>query len=207
MTAMPDTEFAQNAAQKAGSRGIEVTARSFGYVIKSDDKMSFPLLIAQLCAGVAGVAGMLLAFGMWFLPGLIASAGIMGMQIGASVAIVAVSSFFLWYASRGLEVLIEVDLNQGEVRETTVNRIGRRSVFSRYGFDSIASVVVLPEARPGTARVMLAGPNRVAFLPVATGPGVEAASLAARLRTDLLLGPELAERTERPRLIDLDAAA
>lgn len=202
MTMMPSLDEVRMAKPVKSLPGLSVESRSWGYSVTSQDGVSIYVLMAQLCSGIAGFAGILVAIGIWAMPGILASAGIQGMQLGASIIILAVSFYFLWFASRGLDVAVEVDLNQGEVREAVQNRIGGRTILSRYGFDAIADVVVVPGDRPGQGRVMLVSATKTAFLSLATGPRNEAASIAARLRNDLLLGQQDPDGDARP---DFDA--
>ncbi len=196
MTAVPDShEFTGGVSandQMIPVKPYEIEEAYWGYVIHSRQRVPATFILAQMVSWGVGIVFAVIAIGMWILPAAITGDDLLAFKLGATVPIASVSALFLWFASRGSKIEIQIDTNRGEVREVLRNRAGRSTLLGLYGFDSIGGVFMerenrQPADKPGEAQLVLRYRNTAQVLRVAHGPEVMLEALRDRLGRDLMV--------------------
>lgn len=189
---------------------VSVTETKWGYVIRSDSRLSErAALIERVCA-ITGLAFMCVAFGSWLIP-QVHAAGLDGTAIRvASTASLAVPALmFLWIAERGMAHDFEVDLRKSEIRLSVCNRAGRARVLKQIPFANIGSAYIKRAANHGAnARLFLRLAGKAGVVEVATGRETTMRVLHERLSHELrpqrvmLRGWERVGRQLKPVVVD-----
>lgn len=174
---------------------VSCTVEDFhwGYAIRNVGQAPILMVLAQTVCWIAAIPLLVLSIGLWIMPGG-AVPLLDGFRIGVTVVLASISASLFWFASRGLESEIQVDLKRGEVREVARNRAGRTSLFARHGFDTIGGVFIdrhsLREALPrGHGMLVIRLGNTAQVLPVASGEVERLEPLRDRLGRDLVVRP------------------
>lgn len=191
MTLMTPQHFVDHLAEdtKAGSSPrVLVQDTYWGYIIRTADRPSPALMVGQAMSWVLGLGFAVAALGLWVLQGGLSSPADLSLRLGASVLLSGFAVLFLWYASRGTEIEVQVDTRKGEVRELVRNRAGRPSLVGRYGFDCIgAAFLDRKTGRPGEAALVLRYRNTANLVVVAHGAEAQIERLKDRMGRDMLL--------------------
>ena len=170
----------------------------WGYIVRSTEPASLPLVVLQVVAWVVGVSFCLATLGFWTLPSTVFQGPVIGMKLGASVVTGASAAFCLWFASRGTDSEIQIDTKLGEIREVVRNRAGRPTLIGRYGFDSIGDVTIeygVARSRRGVSEgeLVLRYRNSDERLHVARGALARLGWLRDRVGSDLMLSGRKAQ--------------
>lgn len=176
-------------------RDLSCTVEDFhwGYAIRNTGQPPLLMILAQTLCWIAAIPLLVLSIGLWIIPG--GSVPLMdGFRIGVTIVLAAIAGSLFWFASRGLESELQVDLKRGEVREVARNRAGRTSLFARHGFDSIGGVFIdrhsLRESLPrGHGMLVVRLGNTAQVVPVASGLVEKLEPLRDRLGRDLVVRP------------------
>ena len=162
----------------------DVVETYWGYIIKSTEATPLVQRILKAGANFAGVSFIVVAAGLWVLPGSLVDAGLVEMKLGLSFLFFGIATLFLHYAGRGTETELQVDTAAFELREVIRTRSGRVKTLSRFSFDSIGGVFIDREGDKGA--LMLRYKNSMQLIEAARGSVVEMEQLRDRLGRDLL---------------------
>jgi len=190
--AVADGEIKADAAD-IPEQDFEIDETYWGYVIRNTQRTSSLVLVVQFFAWFAGITFGAAALGLWVMPGVMFNGDVFAMKMGASVFLSAVAIFFLWFASRGAKVELQVDTRLAELREVVRNRTGRSTLVGRYGFDAIGGVFLERnmDAETVKPKLVLRYRNTSQLLTVASGLPALLEPLRDRLGRDLMLGGEI----------------
>jgi len=171
----------------------------WGYVIRSPQRVPLAMLLGQALAGVGGIGCLLMAGALWLVPGASFNGDVMVMKLMGSALLLMLGALLLWFANRGTAAEWHIDTTRGEIREMLLNRTGRPSLLSRYGFDAIGGVVIDRVSQRGRlptghACLVLRVGNSAQFLALAIASESELAPLRDRLGRDLIVDQRQAVR-------------
>ena len=185
MTAFPDSHAQLGAPRPAETvQSHQVEDVYWGYIVRDRSRAPVGLILGQVVAVVAGLGLIALAAGLWSTPA--AGQTVLGMRIAATVVLLGLAALFGWFASRGTQSELQVDLRQGEVREVVRNRAGSPTLLARYGFDALGGVFIQRGQVGGRACLTVRIGNTAQLLPVAVGHEAHLAPLRDRIGRDLL---------------------
>lgn len=169
---------------------VQVLDAYWGYTISSSALPPLSVVVAQTLTWCVGVCFLLAALGLWVMPAPMSSGADFAMKLALSSVLGGVAALFLWYASRGSNVEIQIDTALSEVREVVRNRAGRPTHAARHAFAEFGAACLDRKAQvPGAATLVLRFGNTTRVLPVVQGPVAEMEILRDRLGRDLLLTP------------------
>ncbi len=162
----------------------------WGYTISSTALPPLSVVVAQTLTWCVGVCFLLAALGLWVVPGQVSTGADFAMKLALSSVLGGIAALFLWYASRGARIEVQVDIALSEVREVVRNRAGRPTHAARHAFAEFGAAYLDRKTQvPGAATLVLRFGNTTRVLPVVQGPVAEMEILRDRLGRDLLLTP------------------
>lgn len=188
MTDFPDTagkaHVVPGRAERVRSKavGYRLEEAYWGYRIVPVNAQQIRLIVQQVLALIAGAVCVAAGIALAVMGG----GADMILRLPVILVALCIAGIMMWYASRGTQVQIEIDILQAEVRAVVANRTGATTVMARYGFDSIGSVFI---ARPevGLPTLTLRYRNTARQLAVASGTEADLARLRDRMGRDLIL--------------------
>ncbi|KAJ56561.1 hypothetical protein ACMU_06360 [Actibacterium mucosum KCTC 23349] len=187
-----------------------VTETKWGYVIRSDSRVSQRAALIERVSAMTGLAFMSMAFGSWLIPE-VQAAGLSDTSVRmASTATLAIPALmFLWIAERGMAQDFEVDLRKSEIRLSVCNRAGRARVLKQIPFDQVGSAYIKRASNHGAnARLFLRLQGKGGVVEVASGRESTMRVLHERLSYELrpqrimLRGWERVGRRLKPVVVD-----
>jgi hypothetical protein len=168
------------------SRHFAVTDRFWGYSVRTVQKSTLSVVLAQALSFLLGVASVVAAVELLILSPLFFDGDLTPMRIGAAAILGAIGAYLLWFASRGAHTEVEIDTNIAEVREVICHRAGRPTVAETYGFDEIGGVCIEASEKEGLSMLFLRYRDTDQIICVAEAPEAELTDLRDRLAQDLL---------------------
>ena len=177
----------------------------WGYVIRPQGRPRLFIQVQQYLAAIIGAGFLATAFGMFLVPELTVGTLDIPMRAGSAIIFAGIAAFCLWFASRGSVSELQIDNNQGEVREVVRNRAGKSSLLGVYGFDAIGGVFI-ERAQGEQSELVLRYRNTSQKFHVARGHAATLERLRDRLGQDLMLGNQPTAETEFSVPITLVAA-
>ncbi|SFS07810.1 hypothetical protein [Yoonia litorea] len=182
---------------------LSVDAKDWGYVIRAGHTAPMDVLIGQILAFFFGVCFVTAGLGLLLLPGLFVADEAGPMRLGAAGLFGAGAAYLLWFASRGSQTEVHINLESREMTEVIGNRVGKPTLLDRFAFDDIGGVFV--EASAGRSPAQLVVGYRGSMVLVAEGTVEELTPLRAQLARDLM-GPvdmtrpvaRIAKKSRRP---------
>ncbi len=158
----------------------------WGYMVRSGRGPSFGVAMGQAVSFFFGVCLLTASLGILVLPALFFDGDLGAMRIGSAVLFGAVAAYLLWFASRGTQSEVHVDISLGEIREVICNRAGKPTTVGCYDFDSISGVLMDESEATGLAQLVLCYGNTSQTVSVAEGTVAQLIPLRDRLAHDLL---------------------
>lgn len=185
MTNLPDSianPVIRSARSDATDHGYRIEETYWGYRVVPLAMPQVRFVVLQSVALISGAACLAAAATLVFTA---ESVDLM-FRLPIIVIIAALGFAMMYFASRGMQVQIEVDTINGEVREVVCNRTGGLTVLGRYGFDCIGSVF-LQRGDAIRPTLVLRYRNTARTMSVASGPEPDMARLRDRLGRDLIV--------------------
>ena len=168
----------------------------WGYIVRASETLGRGIVIAQSVCRLIGCAMLAAAIGLWLLPSVMFGADAVFMRFFATIVFVSIAALLLWYASRGGQTEVQIDLSRGEVREVVRNQTRKQVLLGSYGFDSVASVSVEPGLNPAEMDLVLRYRNAGGVLVLASGREAELSLLRDRISRDVVVGSHAVQDTQ-----------
>lgn len=162
----------------------------WGYIVRATETLSHGVAIAQSISRLIGCGMLAAALGLWLLPSGLFGADALFMRFFATVVFLSMAILLLWYATRGGQSEVQIDLSRGEVREVIRNHTRKQTLLGSYGFDSVASVCLEPGLVPSETDLVLRYRNSGGCLVLASGREAELSLLRDRISRDVVIGSE-----------------
>lgn len=175
----------------------KVEETHWGYIVRATETLGRGVAIAQSVSRLLGCAFLAAALGLWLLPSMLFGADAMFMRAFATIVFVSMATLLLWYASRGGQSEIQIDLSRGEIREVIRNNTNKQILIGSYGFDSIEGVELAQGLNPTEKDLLLRYRNTGGCLVVASGREADLSLLRDRLSRDVVVGSSAATPEER----------
>ncbi|MEL6572297.1 MAG: hypothetical protein AAFQ64_11590 [Pseudomonadota bacterium] len=175
----------------------KVEETHWGYIVRATETLGRGVAIAQSVSRLLGCAFLAAAIGLWLLPSMLFGADAMFMRFFATIVFVSLATLLLWYATRGGQSEIQIDLSRGEIREVVRNRTNKQILFGSYGFDSVGAVELAPGINPAEMDLVLRYRNTGGCLIMASGREADLSLLRDRLSRDVIVGSSAAKLEER----------
>lgn len=198
MTAIPDptgfAKIAKSAHQSPAFIRPSVRDHYWGYeILKSEQIVDLGVL-----ARGAAILAMLAAFAacalVWLVPAMAFAGSAMVAKALASVMFVCFGFAMMRFAARGTLVRVQVDTSTGELREVVDGMFSSVIELSRYGFDAVEAVRVVPSKAEPTFGQIQVTLKQGKTIPVGDGAIMALHPLRERLASDCGLELEKASR-------------
>lgn len=175
-------------ADSVGGEAIVVDQTYWGYIIHRANQEVTQREIFMNACGVAGIAFIVAALGMWLLPGTAVGTDAFVMKLALSGVVAAVGIQLFWYSGRGGLSEVHVDTKLGEFRQVARSRMGKVTPLGRYGFSEIGGVFLdRSVGGKGKSALLLRYRNTPKVVQVAIGPTALLEKLRDRIGQDILV--------------------
>ncbi len=162
----------------------------WGYIIRATETLGRGVAIAQSICRLLGCAMLAAAFGLWLLPSVLFGADALFMRLFATIVFVSIAALLIWYATRGGQSEVQIDLSRGEVREVIRNHTRKQTLLGSYGFDSVADVTLESGLNPAEMDLVLRYRNAGGCLVLASGREADLSILRDRISRDVVVGSQ-----------------
>lgn len=169
--------------------GQDLVAESWGLILRSGGRWGdVPARLAEVLLGSFGLALVLLAIGLWIVPGALLGPDLLGMKSALTTGLV-MGGVLIWrFANQGLCTEIHLDRLRGEIRVVARNRAQRLRLLDCMTFADIDHVELegadaVPGGSPARLVVHLHGSGERVLL--ASGAAVRLAPVRDLIDLDL----------------------
>lgn len=166
--------------------GPELTHTSWGYMITSHDAAGFAVKAGYSLMRYFGIVLILVAVGLWVLPGTSVHAEVMPFKIGLSVLFAVLGGISIWNSANDRREEAQLDLERCEFRRGIRHANGRFAVLTKLALKDAGELFVSRPSHQGEDAVLyLRRANAPQALEVASGPEDLLFPLLQRITSDL----------------------
>lgn len=158
----------------------------WGYHIRSGLRPAFAVVLGQVLSFFLGACFATAALGILLLPTVFFDGDFTAMRIGSAALFGAASAYLLWFASRGTQTAVEVDISFSEMRQVIHNRAGGPTTVAALPFDAISGIYIEKPDGAALSSLVLRHTLATQTLVVAQGTEAQLIPLQARLAQDIL---------------------
>jgi len=189
MTAQPTqdlfTKTLDPTPRVAGLRRPNVDEHYWGYAISAQEQSFNLAVVLRALAGTVGLACLIGAVGVWFLPQSYFSGDPAVVKALGAILMTCVAAMLLRYVGRGTSLKIQIDRTTGEVREVVDGVFGSDVVLAHHGMDVIEKIEIMPSSFDpsfGQIQIKVKGKGRI---PAGAGDRVVLRGLRDRIASDV----------------------
>lgn len=147
MTAFPSpTDYLQQSEMPEITATIrpKVVEYYWGYEVSASEHVVDMAVMMRALCGLLACGTLLASLGVWLMPSMAFIGSAFLGKATVSFILLAATVMLALAALRGTKVRVQIDTNNGELREVVDGPLNTVSVLARIGLDAVSSVEVVP---------------------------------------------------------------